>query len=175
MDSPTNPFTALSLIAAPAVLTNACSVLALGTSNRLARTVDRARQLTTELEQQTKPRSPQARHASQELAATQRRMLMLIKAMRAFYAAVGGFAASALISILGAVFTPLVSGWAARLIEAVAVCVGTVAVGALVRGAFLLVRETRVAVQVMEARAAQAQLRFARLEEDATEAQDGDT
>ena len=100
---------------------------------------------------------------------------MLIRAMRAFYAAVGGFAASALISILGAVFTPLVSGWAARLIEAVAVCVGTVAVGALVRGAFLLVRETRVAVQVMEARAAQAQLRFARLEEDSTEAQDGDT
>ena len=37
-----NPFTSLSLIAAPAVLTNASSVLALGTSNRFARAIDRA-------------------------------------------------------------------------------------------------------------------------------------
>ncbi len=45
-----NPFAALSLIAAPAVLTNASSLLILSTSNRLARAVDRARQMTTELE-----------------------------------------------------------------------------------------------------------------------------
>ena len=92
---------------------------------------------------------------------------MLIKAMRAFYTAIGGFAAAALLSLLGAVFTPLVTAWAARVMEVVAVCVGTIAVGALVRGAFLLVRETGVAVRVMEERAAQAQMRFADLEEDA--------
>ena len=38
----TNPFTVLTFIAAPAVLTNASSVLALGTSNRFARVIDRA-------------------------------------------------------------------------------------------------------------------------------------
>ena len=172
MNSPTNPFTALSLIAAPAVLTNACAVLALGTSNRLARTVDRARQLTAELEQQTEQHSPLAPATSWELTATQRRMLMLIKAMRAFYTAIGGFAAAALISLLGAVSTPLVNTWVARLIEVAAVGIGTIAVAALIRGALLLVRETRVAVRVMEELAAQAQMKFASLTEEGAEIYD---
>ena len=38
-----NPFAALSLIVAPAILTNASSVLSMSTSNRLARAVDRPR------------------------------------------------------------------------------------------------------------------------------------
>lgn len=166
MDPQTNPFTALSLIAAPAVLTNACSMLALGTSNRLARTVDRARQLTNELEQQMEPGSSSARATSRELAATQRRMLMLIKAMRDFYTAVGGFASAVLVSLLGAVFTPMVNDWVALLIEVMALCIGTIAVGALVKGSLLLVRETRIAVKVMEERAVQVQIRFAILKED---------
>ena len=169
MDPQTNPFTALSLIAAPAVLTNACSMLALGTGNRLARTVDRAQKLTTELERQTEPRSLAARAASRELAATQRRMLMLIRAMRDFYTAVGGFAAAVLISLLGAVFTPLANDWIALAIEVIAVSIGTIAVGSLVKGSLLLVRETRLAVKVMEERAIQAQRRFAVLEEDEPE------
>src|SRR5258708_36629341 len=44
-----NPFAVLTLIAAPAVFTNASSVLSLGTGNRLARGVDRTRQLAREL------------------------------------------------------------------------------------------------------------------------------
>src|SRR5258708_21689008 len=46
---PDNPFAVLTLIAAPAVFTNASSVLALGTGNRLARVVDRTRELGREL------------------------------------------------------------------------------------------------------------------------------
>jgi hypothetical protein len=41
----TNPFAVLSLIVAPAILTNASCVLVMSTSNRLARVVDRARNL----------------------------------------------------------------------------------------------------------------------------------
>ena len=54
-----NPFAVLTLIAAPAVFTNASSVLALGTGNRLARVVDRTRQLTNQL------RDPKAQHTSE--------------------------------------------------------------------------------------------------------------
>lgn len=50
MSDPNSPFAALSLIVAPAVLTNASSILVLSTSNRLARAVDRARALAAELE-----------------------------------------------------------------------------------------------------------------------------
>ena len=44
-----NPFAMLTAIVAPAILTNASSVLSLGTSNRLARVVDRTRQIAAEL------------------------------------------------------------------------------------------------------------------------------
>src|SRR3954467_1193785 len=44
-----NPFAVLTLIAAPAVFTNASSVLSLGTGNRLARVVDRTRVLVKDL------------------------------------------------------------------------------------------------------------------------------
>lgn len=47
-----------------------------------------------------------------------------------------------------------------------ALCIGTIAVGALVKGSLLLVRETRIAVKVMEERAVQVQIRFAILKED---------
>ena len=45
-----NPFGVLTSVVAPAILTNACSVLALGTSNRLARVVDRTRVVAGELD-----------------------------------------------------------------------------------------------------------------------------
>ena len=44
-----NPFAVLTAVVAPAILTNACSVLALGTSNRLGRVVDRTRVVAREL------------------------------------------------------------------------------------------------------------------------------
>jgi hypothetical protein len=45
-----NPYTVLTLIAAPAVFTNAASVLTLGTGNRLARVVNRTRVIAQELQ-----------------------------------------------------------------------------------------------------------------------------
>ena len=55
MDPHTSPFAVLSLIVAPAILTNAASVLAMSTSNRLARAVDRARDLGRQLEDTSTP------------------------------------------------------------------------------------------------------------------------
>jgi Protein of unknown function (DUF2721) len=45
----TDPFSILTVVVAPAVLTNASSVLALGTNNRLARVADRTYALTARL------------------------------------------------------------------------------------------------------------------------------
>jgi hypothetical protein len=160
MDSPINPFAALTLIAAPAVLTNASSVLTLGTGNRLARAVDRGRQLAAELEKPESLTEAAARVRLSELHAIQRRMLLLIRALRAFYLAIGGFAGAALLSLIGAALAPAAISWASLLthaLEAIAVAAGTVAVGALIRGALLLVRETQIAVTVMEERAAWVQ------------------
>src|SRR6266496_2868527 len=45
-----NPFGILTFIVAPAILTNASTVIALGTSNRFARAIDRARALSSQVE-----------------------------------------------------------------------------------------------------------------------------
>jgi len=45
----TDPFSILTVVVAPAVLTNASSVLALGTNNRLTRVADRTHAVTPQL------------------------------------------------------------------------------------------------------------------------------
>jgi hypothetical protein len=102
MDPQANPFAVLSLIVAPAILTNASSVLAMSTSNRLARAVDRARELSKQLEEAGALASPEAVRRLRELSATEQRSLMLLAALRSFYVALGSFASATLVSLLGA-------------------------------------------------------------------------
>jgi hypothetical protein len=147
-----NPFAILSFIVAPAILTNASSVLAMSTSNRLARAVDRARELSKQLESEG-PGSPETTRRLRELGAAEDRALMLLRALQSFYTALGGFASAALLSLLGAVLVSLRSGLTVVIFEIVAVATGLLAVGALVHGSILLVRETRIAVQVLRERA----------------------
>src|SRR5882757_9717047 len=53
-----NPFGILTFIVAPAILTNASSVNALATSNRLGRATDRARAISALLEDHTEDADP---------------------------------------------------------------------------------------------------------------------
>jgi hypothetical protein len=154
MDIQANFFTGLSLIVAPAVLTNASSVLILSTSNRLARAVDRARELTANLEADAALQNSAKATQLSELAAAEQRMLMLIRALRIFYVALGGFASAALLSLISAAAAPLGVGSLTTVLELIAVAAGLVAVSALLQGAQLLIRETRIAVSVLQERAA---------------------
>ena len=157
-----NPFTALTLIAAPAILTNASSLLAMSTSNRLARAVDRARELTRQLEATEDLTRPDAVRRLHELAAAEDRSLLLLRALRSCYVALSGFASAALLSLLGAVLLTALPGAVATALELLSVGAGLVAVGGLVHGALLLVRETRLAVAVIRERAADVRRRAAR-------------
>jgi archaellum biogenesis protein FlaJ (TadC family) len=153
MDPQVNPFAVLSLIAAPAILTNACSLLAMSTSNRLARAVDRARELAKQLEEAGGLATPEADRRLRELTVTEQRTLQLLAALRSIYLALGSFAFATLISLVGAVLAPFADAVLVRTLEAIAVAGGIVAVGALVHGSILLVRETRIVVQVLHERA----------------------
>jgi Protein of unknown function (DUF2721) len=153
-----NPFAVLSLIVAPAILTNACSLLSMSTSNRLARAVDRARELAKQLEEPSAGAGTESTRRLNELAAAEQRSVMLLSALRSFYAALGGFATATLVSLLGAVLIRF-SGPIVLALELVAVVAGILAVGALVHGSLLLVRETRIAVYVLRQRAAAVRAR----------------
>ena len=126
----------------------------MSTSNRLARGVDRARELSRQLEETTDFDCTEARRRLNELAATEERTLLLLHSLRSFYIALGAFASSAFTSLIGAVLAP--ARWAMFVIpvEIAAVVAGMVAVSAMVHGSVLLLRETRIAVQVITQRAA---------------------
>ncbi|RYG37906.1 DUF2721 domain-containing protein [bacterium] len=145
MNPTDNPFAVLTLIAAPAVLTNASTVLVMSTSNRLARTLDRARFLTQHLDQGRDELETDAMHL-RELRTAQSRVVLLVRALQAFYTALGGFASAAMVSLLGAILVTYTSGMALRVTEILAVVVGFAGVGNLVFGSVLLIRETRIAL-----------------------------
>lgn len=166
MNPDANPFAVLSFIVAPAMLTNASTVLVLSTSNRLARAVDRARQLAAQLESPTQ-RTPQAmKLLVSELKATQRRMVMLVRALKSIYVALGGFALATLLSLLGAALVPLGLRTAILTLEAIAIVAGAIAVVALVRSSTLLVRESRIVVGVFRQRARQLAAELAERERE---------
>lgn len=142
-----SPFAVLSFLAAPAILTNASTVLALGTSNRLARAADRARLLSTQL--LTAPPNAATAIHNKDFSYAIRRARLLTQALRFFYLAAGSFAAGTCVSLLGAMagyfeVTPLV-----RVGQALVMFTVVVGVGALVAGTLVLVHETRVALTVI--------------------------
>ena len=157
------PFAALSLIVAPAILTNACSLLIMSTSNRLARAVDLARELTRELEATAlaDPHSA-AGPKLRELAAAEQRSLLLVRALRAVYVALAGLATATLLSLLAVVFSRTLAATAQRFLEAAAMGAGTLGVGGIVWMASLLMRETRIAVATLHERVGAQQDRFRR-------------
>jgi hypothetical protein len=166
MQAQTNFFSALSLIVAPAVLTNASSVLIMSTSNRLARAVDRARELTTQLERAGVVQTDVASQQLRELRAAEDRMLILIRALRTFYVAIGGFASATLLSLIGAVIAPTGLTLLTQIMESVGAGAGVIAVGGLLQGALLLVRETRIAVVVLQERTHRLRAQFEQRQEN---------
>src|SRR5690349_4461384 len=101
-DMETNPFAALTLVAAPAILTNATSALVLSTSNRFARAVDRARVVAAELEKLGRGGDPALTALRMgQLSRLERRAVLLLQALRLFYLALGSFAGATLVSVAG--------------------------------------------------------------------------
>lgn len=159
MDVQTSPLAVLSLIVAPAVLTNAASVLAMSTSNRLARATDRTRELARQLEEAEDLQSAQSLRRLSELGSAERRALMLLAALRSVYVALGSFACATLCALVGAASSSLEEGAVTRVLGALGLAAGFVALAALVHGSVMLVRETRLVVEVLQQRAAAVRAR----------------
>ena len=153
-----NPFAVLTAVVAPAILTNACSVLALGTSNRLARVVDRTRVVARELaliedvgEGSTSHKKVHGDRAywAGQLSGLQVRTRLLVRALRAIYSSLGLFATAALVSVVGSLVTYYGQRILFQVTAGVALLAGAVAVLGLASGCALMVHETRLAVQLL--------------------------
>ena len=143
----TNPFGLLTFIAAPAILTNASSINALATSNRLARSIDRARTISAQIEaHQGEPEASFAVRFSL-LKMAEKRTLLLVRALAAFYTSIGSFAGASLISLLGAVLFAAHEEVLREVTFGISLFAGVVGVGGLIFGSGLLVFETRIALR----------------------------
>jgi hypothetical protein len=144
-----NPLSILTFIAAPAILTNASSVMALGTSNRFARAIDRARALSAQVRGRENDPDPENALHFRQLRTAEKRTLILVRALTAYYISVGSFAAASLVSLLAAVFFVAHQEWLRHICLALGLFAGAVGVGSLVAGSALLVWETQLALRIL--------------------------
>lgn len=139
------PLAILTFIAAPAVFTNASSVLSLGTGNRLARVVDRTRQISAELRKDSSD-TPLNEMYVRQLARLERRADRLVRAMTFFYTAVGSFAAASLVAVFGAALASTGVGFPLQVVAFFSLGAGILGFVGLSSGSVFLVQETRLAV-----------------------------
>jgi len=125
-----NPFAALTFVAAPALLTNASSVLALGTINRMLRTRDRMHELFTE--SKTGGQTIEDRNHFKEVTdRVEEQAAFLLTALRSTYFALAAFASATLVTLLGAGIASLANAAWAHAMALLGLLLGFVGAGAL--------------------------------------------
>ncbi|MDR3403218.1 MAG: DUF2721 domain-containing protein [Chthoniobacter sp.] len=140
-----NPFAALSFIAAPAVLTNAASVLAMSTSNRFLRASDRMRQLADRLDRGVDTEATLAMFRVQ-VGRVEKQAVLLLHGLVGAYIALGSFAGASLVSICGAVLGAAEVAGGAHLAVVLALIVGVAGVCGLIYSSVNLFRATRLSM-----------------------------
>jgi len=142
------PFAALTFIAGPALLTNASTVLLLGTINRYARALDRARSLADRLLGTSDGADGSHRQfLLAQLDAAQKRVLIIVCSLTAFYVAIGAFALGTLSFLVGETVPVPTAG----IQLALGLMLGTTMLGAacLICGTALLAWESRISFRIL--------------------------
>ena len=138
-----NPFAVLTFIAAPAILTSATSVLAMSTINRMLRARERMHQLLMEAENPTLYRGTSLIDLVNR---AEQQGLLLLRAMRWIYVALGSFAAATLVTLLGAVAGQMGGHLVLQVIVGIGLLLGCTGLAGLVGGCFNLFRSTELSL-----------------------------
>src|SRR5260370_21010409 len=141
-----DPFAALSIVVAPAIVTSVASVLCLGTANRLARVVDRTRVVSAQLAHLA-PKAETIVTSRRQLEELRVRWNLVLRALICFYMSLGSFAAAALISLVGSSFTATAVRLPFNFMAILGLLSGTVGVGGLVFGCPIMRQATRLALE----------------------------
>src|ERR1700722_15595395 len=133
-----NPFAVLTFIAAPAILTNATSVLAMSTINRMLRTRDRMHELYRESEDTSKLFGEKF---LEQFNGVERQA-----AMRWIYMAMVAFVSASLVTLVGAVAGQLGNALIMRIVIGAGLLLGFAGVTGLVRGCIHLFHTTQLSL-----------------------------
>lgn len=138
-----NPFAVLTFIVAPAILTNATSVLAMSTINRMLRTRDRMHQLYAESLKESHRNTPVF---LEQVSRVERQGVLLLGAMRWIYVSLGAFAAASLVTLLGAVTGQSSGPSFKHIVIGAALVLGFAGVSGLIGGCVNLFRATQLSL-----------------------------
>ena len=138
-----NPFAILTFIAAPAILTNAASVLAMSTINRMLRTRERMHQLFKESENVVVATNPQF---IAQVSRAEQQGLLLLTALHWIYVAIGSFAAASLVTLIGAGVGQLGNNFLMRIIVGAGLLLGVSGIGGLIGGCVNLFKATQLSL-----------------------------
>jgi Protein of unknown function (DUF2721) len=139
------PFSALTFVAAPALLTNASSVLVLSTINRMLRTWERMHELFTKSQAGEIPED-EVPHLIEEVNRVERQAALLLRALRFIYIALASFAAATLVTLLGAGVGQYHGGIWLRLLVGLGVLLGLIGVSGIVFGCIHLFQSTQLSL-----------------------------
>jgi hypothetical protein len=140
-----SPFDVVTFIAAPALLTNASSVLAMSTINRMLRTRDRMHDLYAK-SRAGGVTDEESVHLVEQVDRVEKQAILMLGALRSIYVALGAFVTSTLVTLLGAGLAPLLGGSWLNVLAGFGVAVGFVGIGGLVLGCWDLFYATRISL-----------------------------
>jgi hypothetical protein len=140
-----SPFAALTMIVAPAMLTNASCVLAMSTINRMLRTRERMRELLHDSENANRP-TDEVERAGRQVDRVERQATLLMGALASIYVALGSFALATLVSLLGAALVSVAGQFLFRILATVGFILGVVGVTGLVFGCARLFHATQLSL-----------------------------
>jgi hypothetical protein len=138
-----NPFAVLTFIVAPSILTNATSVLAMSTINRMLRTRERMHELYAESEGAAQSRGAEF---LAQVERVERQAITLLTAMRWIYLALGSFAAASLVTLVGAVAGQLGNELLMDVVVGLGLVLGFVGVAGIVGGCVHLFQATQLSL-----------------------------
>src|ERR1041384_8192915 len=138
-----NPFAVLTFIVETAILTNATSVLAMSTINRMLRARERMHELYAESEATTELREAKF---MEQVGRVEKQAVLLLGALRWIYTALGAFAAASLVTLLGAVAGQLGNEALLIVIVSAGLLLGFLGVAALICGCLNLLRATQLSL-----------------------------
>ena len=149
-----SPFGVVTFIAAPALLTNATSVLAMSTINRMLATRQQMQRLYTKSEEGKLPKI-EAEHLIQKVDRVEKQAELLLNALHSIYLALAAFVSATLVTLLGAGLAPFHYMFLLHLIIGSGVVLGIVGVGGLVIGCGKLFQATQISLVNIRDEAAQ--------------------
>ena len=140
-----NPFAVASFIAAPAVLTNATSIMALSTSNRVLRCMDRIREIGGHLKDSSQSSGDQQGHWRKQLSRADIQCRMFLRSLRLIYTALACFGMATLVALVGACSFAYFTGAVAYISGLMSLLTGGTGIICLVIACFLLIRASQLA------------------------------